>query len=218
MRLPGVRVPITNFTIPPLAPDAVAQAQANFDRVCDQLGEAQGELADALDAINVSAKDAIQADAAALVAGAKPKAGVVRQERETAIAKIEQKIRTLELAAHIAGDELADTIGASRGEWVPLLDQAEAEAAEGYLAAIKAAQEAAATLGKARRAAEWVANFNAGQAKIGGQFQFSAGTLWVRGTDYGQLRGEHMVNDVLKLCEKAADQPESKLVTSRVGK
>jgi hypothetical protein len=218
MKSPGVSAPVTTFAIPPLAPDAVAQAQAIFDRVCDQLGEAQGELADALDAINVSAKEAIAQDAAALVAGAKPKAGVVRQERETAIAKIEQKINTLKLAAHIAGNDLADAIGASKGEWVPLLEQAEAEAVEEYLAAIKAAQEAAATLGKARRAAEWVAKFNAGQAKIAGQNQFSGGTLRVRGTDYGAFRGEHMVIDVLKLCEQSAGQPEPKLVTSRVGK
>jgi hypothetical protein len=145
MRSPGIRAPKTNFTIPPLVPPAVAEAYADYDRVCDELGALQGELADARNAINVSAKDAIAQDAAAIVAGAKPKAGAVRQEREAAIEELEQQIRTLEEAAHLAGDQLADAIGANRDDWFPTLSQAHAEAIEGYRAAIKAAQHAAKT-------------------------------------------------------------------------
>jgi hypothetical protein len=217
MKHPGVRSPITNLTIPPGAPAAVAEAYENYERVCDQLGALQGELYDAREAISTAAKEAIQQDAAAIVAGAKAKAGVVRQDRETAIAKLEQQIRTIELAAHIAGDQLADAIGARKDEWAPLLQESEAEAVEGYSAALKQAQEAARTLGNARRAAEWLASFDAGHAKIGGASPFSGGTLRVKGT--GTFRGEHMVVDVLKLCEQGVGQPEGKqLVTSRVGK
>jgi hypothetical protein len=208
MKHPGVRAPMTNFTIPPLAPAAVAEAYANYDRVCDQLAELQGELSDARDAINVSAKDAIQQDAAAIVAGGKVKSRVVSQDRETAIAKLEQQIRTLELAAHIAGNELADAIAAAKDEWVPVLQHAKAEAAEGFRAAINVSQEAAKTLGDARRAAEWLADFDAARAKVGGASPFSGGTLRVKGT--GALRGEHMVADVLRLCEQGAEPAEQK--------
>jgi hypothetical protein len=90
-------------------------------------------------------------------------------------------------------------------------------AVEDYRAAIKAAQEAAKALGNARRATEWVADFDAGQAKVGGTSPYSGGTLRVKGA--GVFRGEHVVVDVLKLCEQGAEQPESKqLVTSRVGR
>jgi len=157
MKHPGVRAPITNLTIPPLAPAAVQEAYAIYDRCCDQLAELQGELSDARESINVGAKEAIAQDAAALVAGGKVKNRVVSQDRETAIQKLEQQIRTLELAAHIAGNELADAIGASKAEWVPVLQQAKAEAVEDYPAAIKQAQEAAKALGNLKRAAEWLA-------------------------------------------------------------
>jgi hypothetical protein len=199
---------MTNFTIPPLAPAAVAEAYANYDRVCDQLAALQGELVDARDSINAAAKDAIAQDAAAIVDGGKVKGRVVRQDRETAIAKLEQQIRTLEEAAHLAGNQLADSVAAAKDEWVPVLQQAKAEAAEGFRAAIKVSQEAAKTLGDARRAAEWLADFDAARAKVAGASPFSGGTLRVKGT--GALRGEHMVVDVLKLCEQGAEPAEQK--------
>jgi hypothetical protein len=216
MKHPGVRAPITNLTIPPLAPAAVAEAQANYDRVCDQLAELQSDLHDARDAIDVGAKVAIEQDAAALVAGAKVKSRVVAQDRETAIAKLEQQRATLEKAADIAGNDLCDAIGASKGEWTPALEQAETEAVEAFRAAIKASQDAAKALGNARRASEWLADFHAGRAKIGGS-PFSGGTLKVQGRDAGAFRGEHVVTDVLALCEKAA-APVVPQTTQRVAK
>ena len=99
-------------------------------------------------------------------------------------------------------------LGAAKDEWAPLLQQAEVEAVEDYLAAIKAAQEAAKALGNLKRATEWLASFSADHAKVGGTSPFSGGTLRVKGT--GAFRGEHMVVDVLKFCEQGAEPAEQK--------
>src|SRR5205823_4002099 len=159
-------------------------------RVCDQLAEAQGELADARDAIAAGAKEAIAADAAAIVGGGKAKAGVVRQDAETKALALEQKITTLERAGDLAGNQLADVIASHKDEWTRALDQHEGEAVEGYRAALAETQDAARTLGSARRAAKWLADFDAGRAKIGEKEPFSRGTLWVK-AEGGVFRGEH---------------------------
>jgi hypothetical protein len=167
MRLPVVRGPVTNFTIPPLPPAAVADAYANYDRLCDKLAELQGELADAKDAIEAGSKQAIQDDVLAIVGGGKAKSGVVSQERETAIAELEQRLLTLERAADLAGNDLADAVAANKDEWLAALDQRQTEAVAAYRAALAQTQDAARALGSARRASEWLATFHAGRAKIG---------------------------------------------------
>jgi hypothetical protein len=57
----------------------------------------------------------------------------------------------------------------------------------------------------------------AGRAKIGEKEPFVGGTLWVK-ADGGVFRGEHIVVDALKLCEKAAEPSQQPQVATRVAK
>jgi hypothetical protein len=208
VRLTGSRQPILSFSIPDLEPDPVAEKRANFDRIGDRVGELQGELQDRREAIATESTQTVEHAAATIVAGGTVKAPArsARLDAEAALAQLEQEKKTLELAGDIAGNDFADAIGASKDEWLPVREQAAADAAKRLDAAIRDAEEAAKDLGYARAAAEWVSTFLASDAKVGRQSQFVPGKLLVTGK--GALRGQHNVLDLLKLCAQAVHQDE----------
>ena len=51
MRMPGVPFAVATYPIPPFAPEPVAEAKAEFDRIAAQWADAKGLLEDAREAL-----------------------------------------------------------------------------------------------------------------------------------------------------------------------
>lgn len=190
MRQSGSPTPIAAYTIPPHAPPAVTEAKAEFDAVATRWAETKGDLQDAKEAL-VKAKTA---DIRAVVDAAEQGRDVEdaqahEREAQTKLDDLQVRLRGFGIATDEAGNRLAQAIAQHRDQWLPLLAKAEAEAANRFDEAVAEAQAALTELRPARGARTWVATFDAGQAQVGHNPQFSGGRLRVIGEGV-DLRGE----------------------------
>lgn len=198
------RVPVAAFTIAPVAPAPVADDKARFDQLGNEWGQTKGEIEDGERAIVVGQADDIRAAADAYAAGKTP-TDPNKRERE---AREKQTLRkaqllALEQALDEAGNRMAVTIVQYRGEWYSALSEARDAATGHYDTAIREAQAALADLAPIRRAIEWLEQFDAEQARVGRQQQFSGGRLRVEDSR-GQ---EHDPNELLTLAAEATTPP-----------
>ena len=88
------------------------------------------------------------------------------------------------------------------------LEEIEERETESYLEAIREAGAALERLRPARSGIEWLRTFDPGQAVVGYQPQFSGGRIVVEGDDFGPMRGEHRVEDLLRLAAKVPEPPK----------
>ena len=211
MRL-ATQPPILSYLIPPTAPQPVADAYREFERVAHLVADTQGDLYDARANLTVAKAKDIRAIADATANGVETKDA--QKHERAALAEIERLSTTLkgqQKAADEAGDRLADAIEANADEWEACLIEARNEAAAQYDRAIVEAREALAHLVPAQAGVDWVRRFDATQAKTGRYNGFAGGRLRVsaKGAGVPELRAgvEYNPASLLRVAALATKQP-----------
>ena len=211
MRLSGSPTAVPTYTIPPLAPPIVAQAKDAFDSVSGKWEATRAELRAAKAALQ-DAKDAdLQAAADAFAKGDEPTDQNKHQrEANERVAELQERAKALDIALDDTGNALAHAIAKAKGDWVPGLKKAHAEAVAKYDKALTQALAALENLGPVDGAIAWLESFDAGLAEGARQAPYHGGKLAIRGTMPGQLRGTHDPEDLLRLAALLTKPEEPK--------
>jgi len=208
----GVSTPFTSYTIPPSAPDPVADAWRELNRIGILYEDASDDLKDAEQALVAAQAADVQAIVEATNAGEEAKDPQVNERKAQAeIERLQTLKRGLREAADQAGNRLADVIAEHQAEWQASLAETADELAAAYDEAIAEARLALAAFIPAQAGTNWVANFDAGQAQTGRYSQFTGGRVRVSGRRIGiqELRGEHDPVDLLQVAALATASPPS---------
>lgn len=210
MRMTGVTVPFTSYTIPPSAPEPVQQAWLELTRIGILYDDARGDLKSAKQALVAAQADDVKAVAAATTAG-EAVADPREHERvaQAEVYRLETLLPGYRQAADQAGNTLAQLIDQHRDEWQATLTEKADELAASYDAALSEARLILSAFIPARAGLAWVSNFDAAQAQSGKYTQFSGGTVRVSGRRFGvqQLRAEYNPVDLLAVAAHATDPP-----------
>ena len=203
------RRPIAAFTIPGAQPEAVADAQAEFDRIADDYGALLGRIEDT----KAAAKQARADDGRRLVESTlagepDPKdTGKAEAKLQAQLEADEFKLAQVEKAVDIAGNALAEAIGEAQADWIAALEAQRDGLVGRYTAAISEAQAVADELAKANGALTWLRDFDTGEAIVGRvQGWHGGGRLDVVSND-GPLRGEYQAGLLLTLAARAVEPP-----------
>jgi hypothetical protein len=210
MRLTGVSTPIVTFAIPPSAPEPVQHAWLELNRVGALLEDAKSDLKDAKAAL-------VQAQAAdvraAVAATGEGREVTDPQERERVaqaeVHRLEALLPGYRQAADEAGNTLAQVIADHKDEWAESLTERADELAAAYDEALAEARLALAAFIPAQAGRNWVANFDASQARSGQYTQFSGGRVRVSGRRVGiqELRAQYDPVDLLQVAALATASP-----------
>jgi hypothetical protein len=192
----------------------VAAVQETFNDVANRYAALQGELEDALEAVE-RAKEADAQKAADAFLDGKPTPKVLDAQEREALAKVAGLRAALSAAAAAvdsAGNKLVRSIPAEREAWLGELRAKQAATTERYLAAVAEARAAFAELVPLHGAAAWLERFDAGQALAGRDRGWHGrGQLRVDGEGFGPYRDEQNPAKLLELAAKvgAPRQPQS---------
>jgi hypothetical protein len=186
MNLSGSPIPVTAYTIPPAAPEDVAAAHADFQRVASLFEDARDDLRDARHAVTAAKARDVSAIVEATKEGKEQK-DPQQHEREAQekVERLQALLGGLSRALDEAGNELVDAIATHRDEWASSLSEFESEAAERFDTAIEDAKRALSVLVPSRGGSQWLRNFNASHAKTGEYSGFSGGRVRVSGRRIG---------------------------------
>lgn len=188
------------FAIPRVArPKKVEAAVKRFDDVAIKRASRLGERSDLEEAAQAAKAEGIQAAAAAYADGKEPpNLAAIDQEFATRSSEIATDLRVLDVAVDTVGNELARAVGENAADWIDSLTPIVADAEAEYLGAIDTALAALVRLREARGAVEWLARFDADQARIGAVSQFTGGRIMVR----DHKRVEHDPRGLLELAAR----------------
>jgi hypothetical protein len=186
------KTPVLGFNVPPAQPKRTAKALETFARVGDDHAGLQLELRLLRDSKPAKIAEARQQAAEAALAGkpAKSDEAQVAAEIDAALASGAAKLDALSLAVDQAGNTLAESIIADRGEWLDALDELETVARVRALRAFVELREAVRELGPAQAGEAWLRSFDLGLALTGSQSQFAGGRCDV---DTTKIRHESRV-------------------------
>jgi hypothetical protein len=171
------KTPVLGFNVPPAQPKRTAKAVETFARIADEHAGLQLELRELRQTRPPRLAEARQQAAEAALAGkpAKSDEAQVAAEIDAALASGAARLDALSLAVDQAGNTLAESIIADRGDWLDALDDLEMDARSRALRALAELRGALADLGPARAAPDWLRGFDLGLALTGSQAQFSGG-------------------------------------------
>jgi|GEM_PF-3936777 len=173
--------PVASFSIPPHAPEAVAAAYEEFDRLGDEYGRLRGDIQDLRDAVGVARAADVRAVADAAAAGKPVKdANANEKKAQAELDAAEARLPGVMVALDEAGNTLAVSIAEHRSEWLNRLAEVRDEAASEYEAALSAALAAIKRFTPAQGAVQWLEAFQANLARLGRVSQFSGGKVAVR--------------------------------------
>jgi len=182
MRMTGVATPFTAYTIPPSAPEPVAEAWMELNRIGILYKDANDDLRDAQQAVIAAQAADVKAIVVATNAGDEvedPQANERKAQAE--VERLTTVKRGLREAADQAGNTLAQVIAEHKDEWQASLAERADELAAAYDEAIGEARLVLASFVPAQAGVNWVANFDSGQAVSGRYTQFSGCRVRVSG-------------------------------------
>lgn len=196
MRSSGSPTAVSQFSLPPAPPQAIAAAADVFEEAVAQLQAAKTSLREAKAGEHDWRSSADPAEAVRL-----------RDASNARIDAEETRVHALDRALDAAGDKLARAVGEHRGEWIASLAPTAQRAAEDYAAALDAAAEALRLMAGARGAVGWLEEFDVGLAIVGQIAQFPGSRVEIANERLIPLVERFDAAMALRLARKAIDPP-----------
>jgi len=216
MRQPGVPHAIGAYAIPPHAPPEVAEAKTEFEPIATRWADMKGELQHAEEALAAAKATDLQAIVKAAEQGREVKDAQANQRKaELLITDLRFRLKGLDVAVDQAGNRLAEAIAKHRAEWLPLLAEAETDAATRFDEAVAAARAALDELRPARGAVDWLHRFDSDRARVGQCTPFTGGRLRVKSHDH-LLKGEFDPALLLDVASKVTTEEPRSTVSIKV--
>jgi hypothetical protein len=180
--------PIAAYSIPSQAPPAVARAYETFNRVGDTWAATLVELEEARASQKAAVAEAQRSviDAAKAGKSSRRDPVAVAEECEAKINDLIAKRAALAVAVDETGNDLAIAISQSKSEWIESLETFREEASARFERALADVRAALRDYAPARRAVEWVSEFQHGPATVGLVPGFAGGQIRVRDAEYAR--------------------------------
>ncbi|MFL5962205.1 MAG: hypothetical protein ACJ757_04865 [Gaiellaceae bacterium] len=204
---------VEHFDVPPSAPEPVAKASENFDRLSEEYQATRAALHEAVTNRSQALGDAKRAAAEARVNRTAPPPSLAKATAayDQKLAKLNGDVEELKQALDVAGDTLVELIVAHRDEWLLGLDEAEAANTERLRVALAEARSAASDLGAVRSAPEWLRAVNLRDAALGDQSQYHGGREVTVDPGIHKLDSFTPASKLLDMCDLIV-APEPKLI------
>jgi hypothetical protein len=171
--------PVTSFAIPQSAqPKAVADAEANFQRLAGEFADCRSQIAEARELKQHQVGQAHAAAAAARIEGGKPPTKTpdkLATEWDAKILSLKAELTVLAEAVDQAGNTMIAAINQNREQWLADLDALDKAATKRLAKAIEEARAAVEDLSGARAAPWWLREFTGANQYPGGNALGSRG-------------------------------------------